>query len=206
MAGQKKAPKKKSNKHTKTRSKASSLTVTEGEIDDIHQTDIQNTPLRVWLPGMPLEEGEELQADPSAYVMLHSFSLGWPCLSFDFISTGKTQTGFPLDLSVVSGTQAGDGMNEVLVVNWSNSPTLFKKILMIEDEEEYAEPLMKIDRTSHDGAVNRVRHNGRLAATWSEQGVVHIWDTQRLLNVASVREHGKEGYCFSMEQESTLIR
>ena len=141
MAGQKKAPKKKSNKHTKTRSKtSSSLTVTEGGIDGIHQTDIQKTPLRVWLPGMPLEEGEELQADPSAYVMLHSFSLGWPCLSFDFISTGKTQTGFPLDLSVVSGTQAGDGMNEVLVVNWSNITNTLQEDSEDSDEEEYVEP------------------------------------------------------------------
>ena len=49
-------------------------------------------------------------------------------------------------------------------------------------------PVMRTDRVSHDGAVNRVRHNGTLAATWSEKGVVHIWDTQRLLNVASVRE------------------
>lgn len=204
MAGQKKAPKKKSNKHTKTRSKVSSLTVTEGGIGDIHQTDIQNTPLRVWLPGMPLEEGEELQADPSAYVMLHSFSLGWPCLSFDFISTGKTQTGFPLDLSVVSGTQAGDGMNEVLVVNWSNITNTLQEDSDHEDEEEYVEPLMKINRTSHDGGVNRVRHNGRLAATWSDTGVVHIWDTQRLLNVASVNEHGKEGYSLAWNKNLLL--
>lgn len=205
MAGQKKAPKKKSSKHTKTRSKKSSpLTPTEEMIEDTHQTDIQSAPLRVWLPGMPLEEDEELQADPSAYVMLHSFSLGWPCLSFDFISTGKTQLRSPLDLSVASGTQAGDGMNEVLVVNWSNITNTLKEDSDESDEEEAGEPIMKIDRTSHDGAVNRVRHNGRLAATWSDKSVVHIWDTQRLLNVASVKEHEEEGYALAWNKNLLL--
>ena len=99
------------------RQEASTPKATEDITDDTHQEDV---PLRVWLPGMPLEEGEELQADPSAYVMLHSFSLGWPCLSFDFIPTNMTPLASPLSLSVVSGTQAGDGRNEVFVVNWSN--------------------------------------------------------------------------------------
>jgi hypothetical protein len=37
--------------------------------------------LQVWQPGVDaLEEGEELQFDPSAYNYLRGFSIGWPCL------------------------------------------------------------------------------------------------------------------------------
>jgi len=38
---------------------------------------------RVWQPGVDkIEEGEELQCDPSAYNSLHAFHVGWPCLRF----------------------------------------------------------------------------------------------------------------------------
>jgi len=38
-------------------------------------------PVKVWQPGVDkLEEGEELQCDPSAYNSLHAFHIGWPCL------------------------------------------------------------------------------------------------------------------------------
>lgn len=38
-------------------------------------------PTKVWQPGVDkLEEGEELQCDPSAYNSLHAFHVGWPCL------------------------------------------------------------------------------------------------------------------------------
>ncbi len=40
----------------------------------------------VWRPGVDkLEDDEELEYDPSAYVMYHSIQTEWPCLSFDFI-------------------------------------------------------------------------------------------------------------------------
>ncbi|KAJ0977954.1 hypothetical protein J5N97_013428 [Dioscorea zingiberensis] len=47
---------------------------------------VPSAPAKVWLPGVDkLEEGEELQCDPSAYNYLHAFSIGWPCLSFDIV-------------------------------------------------------------------------------------------------------------------------
>lgn len=47
---------------------------------------ISSTQKDVWRPGIDkLEEDEELEYDPSAYVMYHSISTEWPCLSFDFI-------------------------------------------------------------------------------------------------------------------------
>ena len=44
------------------------------------------TEKKVWRPGMDvLREGEELEYDPSAYVMYHCLTPEWPCLSFDIM-------------------------------------------------------------------------------------------------------------------------
>ena len=41
---------------------------------------------QLWRPGQdPIGEGEELEYDPSAYIMYHSMRTEWPCLSFDFL-------------------------------------------------------------------------------------------------------------------------
>ncbi|KAH1131904.1 hypothetical protein J1N35_003282 [Gossypium stocksii] len=64
---------------------------------------------RVWQPGVDeLEEGEELQCDPSAYNSLHAFHIGWPCLSFDIVrdSLGSDRKDFPHTVYFVAGTQA----------------------------------------------------------------------------------------------------
>lgn len=46
----------------------------------------QQAPKSVWRPGVDaVPEGEELDYDPSAYVMFHSFRTEWPCLTFDFV-------------------------------------------------------------------------------------------------------------------------
>lgn len=50
------------------------------------ETKATNTDGDVYLPGKPLEEGEELVCDQSAYVMLHQAQTGAPCLSFDIIA------------------------------------------------------------------------------------------------------------------------
>ncbi|KAK1319205.1 hypothetical protein QJS10_CPB04g01705 [Acorus calamus] len=63
---------------------------------------------QVWRPGVDqLEEGEELQFDPSAYNYLRGFDIGWPCLSFDIVhdSLGLVRTEFPHTVYGVAGTQ-----------------------------------------------------------------------------------------------------
>lgn len=62
----------------------------------------------VYLPGKPLEDGEELMCDESAYVMLHQARTGAPCLSFDILSDalGENRESFPMTSYIVAGTQA----------------------------------------------------------------------------------------------------
>jgi hypothetical protein len=44
-------------------------------------------PTKVWQPGVDgMEDGEELQFDPTAYDCLHAFHLGWPCLRYEHFS------------------------------------------------------------------------------------------------------------------------
>ncbi|MED6175051.1 hemolysin III domain membrane protein [Stylosanthes scabra] len=65
-------------------------------------------PVKVWQPGVDkLEEGEELQCDPSAYNSLHAFHIGWPCLSFDIVrdTLGLVRTEFPHTVYFMAGTQ-----------------------------------------------------------------------------------------------------
>jgi hypothetical protein len=41
--------------------------------------------LEVYLPGKALGKDEVLEADQSAYEMLHKLNVEWPCLSFDVL-------------------------------------------------------------------------------------------------------------------------
>lgn len=62
----------------------------------------------VYLPGKPMEDGEELVCDESAYIMLHQAKTGAPCLSFDIIADnlGSDRVSFPLSGYIAAGTQA----------------------------------------------------------------------------------------------------
>ena len=52
----------------------------------VDEDDANNAPKQVWRPGVDqLPDGEELEYDPSAYVMYHSLQAEWPCLSFDIV-------------------------------------------------------------------------------------------------------------------------
>lgn len=66
-------------------------------------------PNQIWRPGVDeLPEGEELEFDPSAYVMYHTLRTEWPCLSFDVMrdSMGDARSRFPLSMFIMCGSQA----------------------------------------------------------------------------------------------------
>jgi ribosome assembly protein RRB1 len=80
-------------------------------------------PLLTHLPHHSLPEGQSvLKPDLSAYPLLHSMSLKWPALSFDFLrdDKGMERRKFPMECCVVAGTQAeeGSGEDEVVIMRW----------------------------------------------------------------------------------------
>jgi len=138
----------------------------------------------VYLPGVPLEDGEELTFDKSAYVMYHAATTGAPCLSFDlpFDESTQTQTEFPMSCDIVCGTQSHGKPNLVLLMKMMNL-TKIEEDSDSEDsyiEEEETQPVLYTLSFKHTGDVNRIRYatlgNKKIAATWSSVGNVHIWD------------------------------
>ncbi|KAL2250349.1 glutamate-rich WD repeat-containing protein 1 [Sesamum indicum] len=165
---------------------------------------------KVWQPGVDkLEEGEELQCDPSAYNTLHAFHIGWPCLSFDVLrdSLGLVRTEFPHTVYCVAGTQAEraswnsigifkilniSGKRRELVPNKANgdgSDMDSESSDSDEDDEEHGggsgSPILQLRKVSHEGGVNRIRamrQNPHICASWADTGHVQVWDFGSHLN------------------------
>ncbi|KAF4526267.1 hypothetical protein B566_EDAN010977 [Ephemera danica] len=163
---------------------------------------------KVYLPGQSLQSDEELVCDESAYIMLHQAKTGAPCLSFDIIpdSLGNNRDTFPMTSFLVAGTQGeGKNLNHIIVIKMSN---LFKT-QKTEKEEESSDsesdsddnddtaapkktPRLDCTLLPHKGCINRVRAStigGKvLTASWSELGVVNIWDvTDNLRKLGALR-------------------
>jgi len=139
---------------------------------------------QVYLPGKPIEEGEELTFDKSAYVMYHAAATGAPCLSFDIVvdESSQTQRQFPLNCDIVCGTQAHGKPNLLLLMKMMNLTKIEEdsdsEDSFIEDDEK--EPVLYTLSFKHTGDVNRIRYkklgNKKIAAAWSSVGNVDIWD------------------------------
>lgn len=132
--------------------------------------------LRVYLPGMELVEGEELQVDPSAYIMLHEMSAEWPCLSFDVISDGGAleRTSFPMSGYLVTGTQCGQHhagrdkknvQNELYFLRYANLHRTLEKSPDDEEEESDGEDSEDDDGEDDDDENNDRRGEGEMAST-----------------------------------------
>jgi len=165
----------------------------------------QDAPKQVYVPGTPLKEDEELICDESAYLMYHQAQTGAPCLSFDVI---KDPLGddrgevFPMTMYMVAGTQAERAhVNNIIVIKMSNL-TKTKEKSKNEDEDDDEEesgdegedeedtPELEAAMIKHDtGGVNRVRctciGDKQIAASWSEQGGVFVWDLSRPLQAVN---------------------
>ena len=164
--------------------------------------------LKVWMPGMALEEDEQLEADPSAYLMLHTMNTEWPCLSFDIAadSLGSERVTFPMSCTVVAGTCADkSSQNKVLVMEWNSIERTggYDTDSEPSDEEEdedamIPEPKINCQEIPHDGAVNRLRCTGvfpeTTIATFSEKGNVNIFHRSALIFSSAKKAHKTEGF------------
>ncbi|ORX58977.1 WD40 repeat-like protein [Hesseltinella vesiculosa] len=162
------------------------------EVDEPQDEDEQD--LKVYLPGQPLEEGEELEADPSVYVMLHNMDVRLPFLSFDILNDnlGEERNNFPATAYVAAGTSVpGVRDNEVVVMKLSN----LHKTQQDEDEDDEddaldEDPVLEHRSAPHNGCVNRLRvmpQTGKhLASTWSETGKVYVYDLDPLVSSLDV--------------------
>lgn len=170
-------------------------------------------PAKVWEPGVDkLEEGEELQFDPSAYNYLRGFGIGWPCLSFDIIrdSLGLVRSEFPHTLYGIAGTQAEQASwNYIGIFKVSNISGKKRDLIPSGDEDidmdsesnsdeedsgdGPAQPILQLHKVAHQGCVNRIRtmsQNSHMCATWADRGHVQVWDfTSQLKALAESEAH-----------------
>ncbi|GER54439.1 transducin family protein / WD-40 repeat family protein [Striga asiatica] len=159
---------------------------------------------KVWQPGVDkLEEGEELQCDPSAYNSLHAFHIGWPCLSFDILrdSLGLVRTEFPHTVYCVAGTQAEkstynyigifklqniSGKRRELVPNKIEKDGSDMDSDSSDSDEDDGEdgggsgsPILQLRKVPHVGGINRIRamrQNPHICASWADTGHIQMWD------------------------------
>jgi len=173
----------------------------EGKISEQEGVEEEKITKQVWRPGIDtLEEGEQLDYDPSAYIMLHSIQPEWPCLSFDLMkdNLGDNRSRFPLTMFACCGTQADRAdKNKITLLKMSD----LHKTQVKEDDDEESEdsnteddPVLDHCHIAHPtGGVNRIRsmpqHPG-IVATWSDGGKAFIWD---LTAPFSLLEGGKPG-------------
>lgn len=97
----------------------------DGEIQRAESDNEENVPTNVYIPGVgaPLENGQTLEPDQSAYEMLHRLNVTWPCLSFDILrdSLGTNTRKYPHSAYFVAGTQADTAKNNELMVMRASS-------------------------------------------------------------------------------------
>ena len=183
----------------------------EGEEDD----DAEYEVIQSWNPltGEPVQPGEKLEMDPSAYKMYHALTAEWPSLSFDILrdDLGEHRTRFPHTLTVALGTQADRPENNQLTI--MKMSDLSKISVETEDDilgEEYdpksnndedsdddsdedadLDPVVEHYSIKHYGGVNRVRcmpQKSHIVATWSDAGKVNLFDTKAILQRFSLSE------------------
>ncbi|XP_056330763.1 glutamate-rich WD repeat-containing protein 1 [Danio aesculapii] len=175
---------------------------------------------KVFVPGLqPLQPGEELEMDHSAYRMYHECQTGAPCLSFDVVRDGEGdgREQFPLSMVLCAGTQADTALsNRLIVMRMYNLQGTEKKRDEDEssdeesdedEEDEDKKPQLELAMMPHYGGINRVRVTQRgeqtLAAVWSEKGQVEIFDLR--LQLEAVHNSTAMSAFIKQEKEATPL-
>ncbi|KAM1155658.1 hypothetical protein ACFX13_027118 [Malus domestica] len=153
-------------------------------------------PAKVWQPGVDkLEEGEELQCDPSAYNYLHAFHI-----ALIMCEIGLVRTEFIHTVYFVAGTQAEKaawnslGIFEVHNISGKKRELVPAKAADddsnmdsedsdsdddSEDEESggSGEPVLQLRKVAPEGCVDRIRamtQNPHIRASWADTGHVQV--------------------------------
>ncbi|KAN0060242.1 Ribosome assembly protein rrb1 [Thecaphora frezii] len=160
---------------------------------------------QAYIPGVnKLEEGQTLEADQSAYEMLHRLNVTWPCLSFDYLKDhlGNDRQSFPHTSYLVAGTQADIAKNnEIMVMKASSLHKTQNDDNLSDDEDEDDDGLdddaiLEYRAIPVVGGINRVRAapvatptadtdaclDPYPVAVWNETGKVQIFDVRPLYN------------------------
>lgn len=188
--------------------------VEDGDWEDDEGGDMEI--IQSWNPlsGQPLEPGQELEMDPSAYKMHHALTPDWPALSFDFIrdDLGEARTRFPHSLIAAVGTQADrPDQNKLTILKMSDLARMHveteddilgeeydpdKEEESDEDDEESddeveLDPIIEHFSIPHYGGVNRVRcmpQQSNIVATWSDAGQVNLFNVESIVQRFSAGE------------------
>jgi len=153
------------------------------EIDDEEEEEAKH---ETYMPGKEMGENEVLVVDNTAYEMLHSMNVEWPCLSFDFLgdSLGVNRTSFPMTAYLVAGSQAEEQKSNQLYILKMSQMNKTKYDDDFEDDNSDDglddDPILEYKAIPHQGGINRVRvmphPESHIVATWSETGKVNIFD------------------------------
>ncbi|KAF7806717.1 glutamate-rich WD repeat-containing protein 1 [Senna tora] len=198
--------------------------------DGSSSSSVPSMPAKVWQPGVDkLEEGEELQCDPSAYNSLHAFHIGWPCLSFDIIhdTLGLVRTEFPHTVYFMAGTQAEKASwNSIGIFKVSNITGRRRELMPKpaaddsamdsddsdseddsedEDPDSSRSPILQLRKVTHEGSINRIRsmtQTPHICAAWADTGYVQVWDFSSHLNALAESEtEGVQGAAAVFNQD-----
>ena len=148
-----------------------------------------NEKTKVWRQGIDtLPEGEELEFDPSAYIMYHTLRAEWPCLSFDILrdSLGEGRIRFPMSMYLICGSQADRIDKNCLTImkltelSKTHQPAEDDESAEEDEDEDVEEdPVLEHVNIPHHGGVNRIRSMPQypgIVATMADTKHVNIFD------------------------------
>ncbi|KAL3898387.1 MAG: hypothetical protein SGCHY_002775 [Lobulomycetales sp.] len=155
--------------------------------DDQVQLLQEEEDVKVYIPNAsaPLARDETLVHDDSAYLMLHSLNVEWPCLSFDFCNGPACPADYPVTAYMVAGSQAAPGAQNKL---YAMKVSGLDKNCVDEDDDDAMDDDDDNDvqqRLDHvtvpvSACVNRVRvmphPESSIVACWTEDGTVSVRD------------------------------